>query len=239
MKAELLKVRSMPTPLWCLLALVALALLGLAAVWRWGLGSEMLAFDLAIGFPSAVASIVFGAWVFGVEYGQKTMRRTLAADPRRFRLFVAKFLGAAVLVAAVTVALYLVALPLYDFAAGQHDQGVSIAESRELLLSGLIGNLVYVLVAGALVLITGSFAGGLTTALAFVFVLDNVLSLVPKVGDYSLGVALGDILLSIRPSQELVSESVHSVPVASLILAGWLVVLAGLGWLRLWRSDVT
>jgi ABC-type transport system involved in multi-copper enzyme maturation permease subunit len=237
-RAELLKVRSMPTPLWCLVAVSICALFGLAAVWEWGLGSELVAFDLAVGFPLAIASVVFGAWVFGVEYGQNTLRRTLTADPRRFLLFISKFVVALLLVGLVTVAIHLVALPLYDLAADRHDQSIAFSEFRDVVLGSLITNVVYVVVGGSLVLLTASMAGGVTAALVFVFVVDTVLAVVPDVGEYSLGVALGDILLAIRPSQEFFGSSVHSTSAAVAILAAWLLVLAGIGWLRLWRSDV-
>jgi ABC-type transport system involved in multi-copper enzyme maturation permease subunit len=238
MRAELLKVRSMPTPRWCLIIVGICALLGLAAVWEWGLGTELVAFDLAIGFPLAVASIAFGAWIFGVEYGQNTLRRTLTADPRRLRLFFSKFVVAMLLVALVTVVVHLIAFPFYDIAADRHDQGIAVAELRDVVLASLVSNLVYVIVGGALVLITGSMAGGVTAALVFIFVIDSVLAVVPEVGDFSLGVALADILLTIRPAQDLLGSTVHSTSVAVAILVGWLVVLAGFGWLRLWRSDV-
>jgi len=237
-KAELLKVRSMPTPFWCLIAVSVCALLGLAAVWEWGLGSELVAFDLAIGFPLAIASIVFGAWIFGVEYGQNTLRRTLTADPRRLRLFTSKFVAAMVLVGLATVVIHLVALPFYDLAADRHDQSIAVADLRDVVVGSLITNTVYAIVGGSLVLITGSMAGGVTAALVFVFVVDTVLAVVPEVGDYSLGVALADILLTVRPSQDFFGDGVHSNSVAVVILAAWLAVLAGLGWLRLWRGDV-
>jgi ABC-2 type transport system permease protein len=237
-RAELLKVRSMPTPFWCLVIVSVCALLGLAAVWEWGIDPELATFDIAIGFPLAIASIVFGAWVFGVEYGQNTLRRTLTADPRRLRLFFSKFVVGMLLVALVTVAVHLIALPFYDLAADRHGESIALADFRDVVLSSLIGNLVYVVVGGALVLVTASMAGGVTAALTFIFVVDNVLAVVPDVGDYSLGVALGDILLAVRPSQDMFGTSVHSTAVAVAILAAWLAVVAGLGWLRLWRSDV-
>jgi hypothetical protein len=166
------------------------------------------------------------------------LRRTLTSDPRRLRLFFAKFLVALFLVALVSVAVHLVAMPFYDIAADRHDQSVALADFRDVVLDSLITNVVYAIVGGALVLITASMAGGVTAALVFVFVVDTVLSVVPDVGDYSLGVALADILLAIRPSQDFLGTTVHSTSVAVVILAAWLAVLAGLGWLRLWRSDV-
>ena len=240
MRAELLKIRSMPTPRWCLLAVAVAALLGIAITWRWGLGSELEAVDLAIGFPAAIASIVFGVWLFGVEYGQNTLRRTLTADPRRFRLFLAKLAVGLLLVALATVAIHLVAFPFYDIAADRHGESVGIAEYRDLVLTALIGNLVYMVVGASLALITASMAGGVTAALVFIFIFDIVFGAIPGVGDFGLGVALADVVDSIRGTGSSVGDfdTGHSTATAAGILAAWVFGLAALGWLRLWRSEV-
>ncbi len=240
MRAELAKVRSMPTPFWCLGAVVVFALLVVAAIWRWGVEGELETIDIGLGFPLAIASIVFGVWIFGVEYGQNTLRRTLSADPRRLRLFFSKLAVALFLVALVTVLVHLVFFPFYDIAAGRHGDSVPVAEYRDLVLAALVSNLVYVLAGASLALITASMAGGVTAALVFVFIIDVVFGAIPEVGDYSFGFALADVVVGIRGTESGFGDfdSGHSTQQAALILTAWLVGLAGLGWLRFWRSDV-
>lgn len=239
-RAEFAKVSSMPTPAWCAGVVVVCGLLGVAATWRWGLGADLLAVELALGFPLAIASIVFGVWIFGVEYGQNTLRRTLSADPRRFRLFVSKLAVVLVLVAAATVLIHIVFFPFYDLAADRHGDAVPIGEYGDIVIAALLTNLAYVTVGASLALITASMAGGLTVALVFVLIIDTVLAVVPAVGDFSFGIALADVVVGIRGTESGFGEfdSGHTTAQAALILAAWVFGLAGLGWLRLWRSDV-
>jgi len=239
-RAELAKVRALPTPLWCLLVVTFCGLLGVAATWQWGLGADLLAVELALGFPLAIASIVFGVWIFGVEYGQNTLRRTLSADPRRLRLFFSKLLVALLLVAAVTLLLHVALFPFYDLAADRHGETVAVRDYRDLFVAALVSNLVYATVGASLALITASMAGGVTVALVFVFIIDTVLGVVPEVGDFSFGIALADVVIGIRGTESGFGEfdSGHTSSQAALILAAWVIGLAALGWLRLWRSDV-
>ncbi len=239
-RAELAKVRSMPTPAWCLAAVVVCGLLGVAATYQWGLGPDLQAIELSLGFPLAIASIVFGVWIFGVEYGQDTLRRALSADPRRFRLVISKLAAVLVLVALATVLIHLAFFALFDLAADRHGESLQFAEYRDLVLGGLLSNLVYAIVGGSVALITASMAGGVTVALIFVFIIDLFLGAIPKVGDFSFGFALADVVIGIRGTDSGIGEfdSGHTTAQAVGILAAWVFGLAGLGWLRFWRSDV-
>jgi ABC-2 type transport system permease protein len=240
MRAELAKVRALPTPAWCLGVVAACGLLGVAATWQWGPGSDLLAVEIALGFPLAIASIVFGVWIFGVEYGQGTLRRTLSADPRRLRLFLSKLVVALLLVAVATALLHLALFPFFDLAADRHGETVAVREYLDLVYAALLSNVVYATVGASLALITASMAGGVTAALVFVFIIDIVLGVIPEVGDFSFGIALADVVLGIRGTESGIGEfdSGHTTAQAAAILAAWLAGLTGLGWLRLWRRDV-
>ena len=83
MRAELLKLRSMPTPRWTLAILLAFFVGGIVASVIWGVGTDSAVLDLAVGLPGQIAALVVGSWMAGVEFGQNTLRRALSADPRR------------------------------------------------------------------------------------------------------------------------------------------------------------
>jgi len=240
MRSELQKIRAMPTPRWCAIAVFATMLLGLAATWRWGLGPSRDAYDFSIGLPATIAAVVFGVWMFGVEYGQGTMRRVLTADPRRSRLFLSKLAVGVPLVALATVLIYLIALPLYGLAADGHGQSIELATYQDALLAALVANVAYLLVGAAFALITASMAGGVTFALVFLFILSVFLAFVPEVDQYSFNLALADIDRAIRGDAGGfgTAEAENPVGTAAAIAAGWLLLLLGAGWLRLKRSDV-
>jgi ABC-type transport system involved in multi-copper enzyme maturation permease subunit len=240
LKAELLKARSMPGPFLCALAVFVTMLIGLAATWRWGLGPDLEAYDLAIAFPASIASAIFGVWLFGVEYGQDTMRRTLAADPRRGRLVATKLLTGIVLVTIATAVIFLVAFPLYDLAADRHGQSIEIPVYADAALAALVWNVCLMLVGSAFAMIAAGMAGGVTLTLVFVFIVGIVLVAIPEIDRYSFNTALSDIEAAIRGGDGSFAgvEPVNRALKASLIAAGWLLVLLGAGALRLLRSDV-
>jgi ABC-type transport system involved in multi-copper enzyme maturation permease subunit len=90
MNSELLKLRSLPTPRWTLAGVVAAFVITIVVAAIIGPRDGAVVFLLAVGLPTSIASIVLGAWMAGVEYGQGTIRRALTADPRRLRLVGAK-----------------------------------------------------------------------------------------------------------------------------------------------------
>lgn len=239
MPAELLKIRSMPTPFWCGVAMAVSFVIGLVITFVWGVGHDLDALA-AIEFPTAICSVVLGVWIFGVEYGQNTMRRSLTADPNRVRLILTKAATALAVVVAVTVLLFLLALPLYGIANSGHDFGFSVGDLARQGAATVFGNAIYVLVGAGFALVTASMAGGMTAALVFIFVLDGVLSIIPKVSSWTFGLAMSDVVRAIVGSTEggLNEGAGHGPAVALLLVAAWLTVLLGLGVQRLLRSDV-
>lgn len=240
MRAELVKMRSMPTPAWCLAAVVICFLLGIAATIAWGPGEDADSIDVAVGIPTMIASIVFGVWMFGVEFGQNTLRRTLTADPRRGRLIAVKLLVTLLTIAAVTAILYAAAVPIYDLASSGHDQSIDAGTAARYGAAGLINNLVYATIGFAFSLITASMAGGITMTLVFIFVIDTVTAIIPKVGDFAMGPALSAVTDNISGYEtDLFGESVSSVGAGDIgIVLGWLIGLMVLGCLRFVKSEV-
>ena len=53
MRAEFLKIRSLPTPFWTGVAVLVCFLGGIAATVAWGIGADNAVLDIAIGMPTA------------------------------------------------------------------------------------------------------------------------------------------------------------------------------------------
>lgn len=240
MKAEFLKVRYLPTPFWTGVTLGICFLIGLFfSVWK-GVGQDQLVLDLAIGLPSAIASLVFGAWLVGVEFGQNTLRRVLGSDPRRFRLVFAKFSCAVLTVASATIGLWLVGMVVFSFAGAGHETLIDMDQSLRNGAATLLTNLVYVIAAMGLAWITRSMGGGMMIAFAFFFVVDTAFAFIPSVGPYSLGSVLGTLDSAIRGGTEGLFAPTDEVTVAaaSFATAIWLLLILGLGALRTKVTEV-
>ncbi len=241
MTAELRKLFALPTPRWTLVATIAgVAIAALvAALAGPGSGEDMMPVQLGVGLATTVGAIVLGAWMMGVEYGQKTIRRALSADPGRGRLLLCKLgvvLGA---VTVVTVAVSVISAPLFSAIASAHGESMPVRESLEYGLAALFNNLVYATVAFALALVTRSMAGGMALALVFAFVIDSALSAIPAVGDYALGASVVTLMSEIAGLKlDGFSDGDPNVLRAVFVTAGWLVALLSISAARFTRTDV-
>lgn len=240
MIAELHKLRALPTPRWTLAAVLAAFVITLVVAGIVGPGDGAAALLLSVGLPTSIASIVIGAWMAGVEYGQRTMRRALTADPRRLRLVGAKLAVVLAAVTALSVVTALAAALLLSVVGSAHDASIPAADTLQEGVAYMVNNLIYAVVGFALALLMRSMAGGMALALAFGFVIDPALSAIPSVGDYSLGGAVIDIVtaigtdtLSFDPTADD-PELARAIPVAAL----WVAALVGAAIARFTRSDV-
>lgn len=240
MQAEFLKLRSMPTPRWTAVAMLFCFAAGLFVSFMWGIGDDNAALEAAIGLPSMIASLVIGSWIAGVEFGQHTLRRVLGADPRRTRLVLIKLATLLIVVVTVTVTLMVLGALLYDLAGSRHSWSIDFDQAARAIAATLVTNVVWSVTAMSLTLLTRSMAGGITLTFAFIFVIDGLLSLIPKVGDYTLGVVQNDVDLAIRgESSGLFDQTAqHDTQVAALVLAAWLVVFVVAGLIRTRQSEV-
>jgi ABC-type transport system involved in multi-copper enzyme maturation permease subunit len=168
MTAELRKLLALPTPRWTLAAtIVAVGVAALvAALAGPGKGEDLAPLQLGVGLTTGVAVIVLGAWMIGHEYGQKTLRRTLTADPGRSRLLLSKLAVLLGAVAVVTVILFAISAPLFSAIGSAHGEAMPIGDTLQYGVAALLSNLIYATVAFALALATRSMAGGMALALS-------------------------------------------------------------------------
>ena len=82
--------------------------------------------------------------------------------------------------------------------------------------------------------------GGRTLTFVFYFVIDGLLSLIPTVGDYTVGVALNDVDLAIRQQETglFAQAATHHVLVSALVLVAWLAVFLAAGIMRTVKTEV-
>ncbi|MDP1847092.1 MAG: ABC transporter permease [Solirubrobacteraceae bacterium] len=241
MTAELRKLLALPTPRWALVATVfgAIVALIVAALAGPGSGADMMPVQLGVGLTTTVGAIVLGAWIIGVEYGQRTLRRALSADPSRARLVLAKLGVALGAVTVVTLLISAATAPLFSAIASAHDETMSVADQLQYGLAALVNNLIYATVAFALALITRSMAGGMALALVFAFVIDSLMSAIPTVGDYALSTGVVGLMTEISGID--IGGMDGSGPTLLLglaITAAWLAAMLGISVTRFMRTDV-
>jgi len=243
MRAELLKLRFLPTPRWSAAFLMLTLALGLVATWEWGVGLEQLAVDLSLGLPTAIVAIVIGAWFVGLEYGQKTMPRVLAADPRRSLTVIRKVTMAVLVTGVLTVLVFALGYPGFLLLAEGHSTGFDRSLYLDQALVALVTNLSYTLVGVGFAFLTASMAGGLTAAFVFIFVFSTVFTILPEVGTWSFGEVLAEVNDRILdrptvPELESLSSATRPLGTSLGILIGWITLVVGAGWIRFVRSEI-
>jgi ABC-2 type transport system permease protein len=187
--AEWTKIRTVRSTVWTLVALVV-ASVGITAMI-----TSLAAADIASGeageSPGSfvtygvmfgqVAAAVLGVLVATSEYSSGMIRTTLAATPRRWSIVAAKglVLGSMLLVLGTltTVASYLVGNFFLD------REGIGLALDDPGVLRALLGGGLYLAMLGlfgfALGLLLRHTAGAVTVVLALIFVVGNVVMLIP------------------------------------------------------------
>lgn len=232
MRAESLKLRTLPTPRWTMAGVLAASLLALLTGRLAGVGSDGVVLSAGLELPTGIAAIVLGAWIVGLEYGQGTMRRTLTADPRRARVLGTKLAVAMFGTLGLTALAFLPAVALYPAVAQAHGVSSSAADVATAALAVLPANLVGCTTGAAIALLTRSMAGGVTAALVFALVLDSALAAIPSVGDYTL-----------QSSTYALSEAIRDVGDPNVargltMIVVWGGVLSGAAVVRFTRTDV-
>ncbi len=236
MRAELLKIRRLPTPA-LLLALVLLAPAVAALIVYFVKPDDPSWYHVAPMTTAEtvcqIAAVVFGVWVIGIEFAQGTLRRALTAEPRRVHLIVNKMVVVAVVTLAGAALAALVAYWLGALAADLRDVDYAAGTAAKLGVVLVVGAVLVALLSFALGLLSESLTGGIVLAFAVLFVLNGVLSFISAIRDYTFGAALASITDAADPDTASALGLWGGIGVA----LAWVAVLMVPALYRFTRSD--
>jgi ABC-2 type transport system permease protein len=193
LRAEWIKLRTVRSTWWTLAAMFGLGA-GLTILMCWG-NADWLASDKADESPGAfitwgmmiaqIAAVVLGVLAVTTEYGTGMIRSTFAAVPKRGRVLAAK----ALLVAGLLFVIGTITA-LVGYFGGNYffeREGIGMALEGDVLRS-MYGSGLFMAGLGLFALAVGTLlrhtAGAVTISIAFVFVLSNMVALIP--GDFGL-----------------------------------------------------
>jgi ABC-2 type transport system permease protein len=236
LRAEIAKARYLPLPRWTVGAVMLAAVITGAALIVFHPHNPNNYLDIsstALNQVLDIAVMVFGVWVAALEFGSGTLQRTLTAEPDRNRVLTAKIsvvlIGSAVVgaSAAATVG------GLTHLAVIRADAPVAAGDLARAVFA-VVPDAVFAAAIGfGFGLLARSMGGGITLALAFLYVISGVLSFVPGLKNLSYGQASTDLVSGIADR----GNTVHSVGIALLIMLVWTIIIVIPGWLLFLRAD--
>ncbi|MGE4029989.1 MAG: ABC transporter permease, partial [Thermoleophilia bacterium] len=236
MRAELLKIRRLPTPA-LLLALVLLAPAVAAAIVYIVKPDDPAWYHVAPMTTAAttcqIAAVVFGVWLIGIEFAQGTLRRALTAEPRRVHLVLNKLVVVTLVTLGAAALSALIAYWLGALAADLRSVDYDAGTAAKLGVVLVIGTVLVALLSFALGLLSESLTGGIVLAFAVLFVLNGVLSFVRAIRDYTFGAALDSISDAVDPDTASALGLWGGIGVA----LAWVAVLMVPALYRFSRSD--
>lgn len=252
-RSEWLKLRTVRSTYWTMavvfVAMVGFgALISFATVATWDqLSAQQQASNPVNGTTTALSGAVFGQLamlVIGVmaitaEYSTGGIRSTLVAVPRRGRVVFAKAVVVGLLALVVGMVSSFVAFFVGQLVLATKDFDVAIGDPN--VLRAVIGTGLYLAGCGlfglGVGLIIRSTGGGITIAIAVVFVLPPLISLIPG--------SVGDQLQKYMPSTagQAITDTLGSPDrlgpwVGYLVFTLWWLALIGIGTYLLRRRDL-
>jgi len=248
LRAEWIKLWSVRSTSWTLLALMVLGV-GLTAL-VCATSADWLASVEADESPTSfvtwgmmiaqLTAVVLGVLVVSSEYSSAMIRTTVAATPRRGRVLVAK----AVVVTATLFVAGIVTAVLGYFAGNAYldAAGVGVPLDADGVLRALVGNGLYLAVLGlfsvALAVLIRHTAGAISVGLALIFVLGNLVIVIPgTIGDWLEKLMPGNAGSAISTVQAFNPDLLGPWTGFGVFVAETLVLL-GLAWVAFVRRDV-
>ena len=236
--AEIYKLRTHRTPVVCT-AVLLLGVIAPSIVMIWYTPTDPAsygdAFTSVFESLSLLMGIVFGGWLLGTEYRQGTVKRLLTSEPRRLRTLATKGLVGA---GAMSVVLAIVAGVGWSAARAVGAMNdVTVPWAGRPLLAFIVSALVAATIAYSLSAVTRSDSFAMVGTVATILVVGLPLSLVPKIGRYTMFPAITRVeeWLSGDTTETL---STLSAGTAVLVLAAWLAAFLTAGVALFARRDV-
>ena len=237
-RAEIYKLRTHRTP-WVCAATLLLGVLTPSIVLIWYTPTDPAAYTTnftdTYDALSVLLGIVFGGWLLGSEYRQGTVKRLLTSEPRRIRALATKGGVGAAAMATVLAVVGGVGWTAARIVGSMNE--ITVAWQGKAMLIAALWGLALATVAYGLSCITRSDAFAMVGTVAMVFILEPLLSVVPRLGDYTLVNALGRVLSAIS-AEETLEPSALSMGAAAITLTVWLGGLLGVGAVAFARRDV-
>jgi ABC-2 type transport system permease protein len=242
--AEVLKLRTTKTALALIgsvLGIVVLISL-VASLSRDPESDEFNTVDLlGIGGFSWLIALVLGILAVTTEFRHGTITPTLIAEPDRMRVMVAKLVShilAGVVLAAIAVAVC-TAIVLLCLSARDIDTGLDSGEVTRIVAGQIAAGGLWAALGVGLGALIGNQVGAIVGALAWTFLVENLLTIIPGFGDqvqkYGVnGAANGLGNLESQNTGDVLGQ----VP-GGLLLAGYALAFVVAGTIILRRRDVT
>ena len=211
-------------------------------------GGPMSVIEGAFGtmsFVASLAAVILGATVGSVDYQRGVLRDLVLAGRPRWRIVVGRFLAAGawlvVAIAASAAVVLLIALTL-----SPNEGPVVWGDVARLGLAYVPGLVAMMAFASGIAMLVGGRGPAIAIALVFSLIIDNVLSALPKVGDWwrEVSMALAEVQVQdwIRDGAgtmgDLGGEAERSGPAALVVLVAWALLAFVVGTVRLSRRDL-
>ena len=242
LRGELLKLRTTRTFVVLVAVAVALSLVivVLLTTLTDGITDEDAATLLVLDTTSLFV-LLLGAIGMTGEWRHRTIASSLLAAPDRIRLVVAKTIAYALAGAVLSLCVTLTIAAAAAIVLSLREQGMFEAGD---LLEQLGRNMAVAALLGALGVGIGAVLRNQVAAvvgiLLFAFVVEPVIvTVAPEIGRFGPLSGAHDALAGTGQGQEWEASGLLSPGVGALMLAGWIVLFAGLGTLLLRQRDVT
>jgi ABC-2 type transport system permease protein len=238
MKVEFAKLWYIPLPRWIFAVVLVASIAAGGVLVAWAPDSADTYRSVASVVASLVgafAATVLGVWSSTLEFSAGTLQRTLTAESDRNRVLFRKL----VVLIAATVALAVVGAAtaggLADYATSRAGVYIDSGHLARLLFGSTFEVLAFAVVGFGFGLITRSIGGGITFALAFTWVLNGALGIVPGIGRITFSTFADDMNTHITGDTGVTE---NSLAVAIIGVIAWLLIIVVPGWIRFTRGDL-